>query len=58
MYPRIAMSAHVIHKIRRAALHVCLPLLLAAGNTDAAPLGLALALNSADGTISLIGLVG
>lgn len=54
MYPRIAMSAHVIRKIRRAALHVCLPLLLAAGNTDAAPLGLALALNSADGTISLI----
>ncbi len=54
MYPRIAMSAHAIRKIRRAALHVCLPLLLAAGNTDAAPLGLALALNSADGTISLI----
>ncbi len=46
------MSVHAFRKIRHAALVSCL--LLAAANSSAAPAGLAIALNSADGTISLI----
>ena len=48
------MLAHLLRQTRFAAFLACLPLFLAATDGSAAPGGLAIALNSADGTISLI----
>ena len=48
------MLTDIIRRIRFTAACACLPLLLATTGVSAAPPGIAIALNSADGTISLI----
>ena len=48
------MLTDIFRRIRFTAACACLPLLLATTGVSAAPPGIAIALNSADGTISLI----